>query len=79
MLVAGGHGGGAGWWVGLVGRWGLVAVRRLLWCKMADAQLHEALRCWSVGLFTEERTLRERLQWVKKREAQVVWREVSLI
>ena len=51
----------------------------MLWYKMADAQLREALRCRSVHLFTEERTLRERLQWVKKHEAQAAWREVSLI
>ena len=46
---------------------------------VADAQLHKALHCRRVRLFTEERTLRERLQWVEKREAQAAWREVSLI
>ena len=40
--------GGAGWWVGLVGRWGLVAgfvLQRLFWCEMAKkfSKLCEAL------------------------------------
>ena len=46
---------------------------------VADARLHKALHRRSVGLFTEEKTLRERLQWVEKREAQAAWREVSLM
>jgi len=45
----------------------------------ADAGLREALRRWNVRLFTEERALRERVQYVEKREAQAAWREVSLI
>lgn len=46
---------------------------------VADARLHKALHRRSVDLFTEEKTLRERLQWVEKREAQAAWREVSLM
>ena len=46
---------------------------------MLEQWLHKALHCRRVRLFTEERTLRERLQWVEKREAQAAWREVTLI
>ena len=46
---------------------------------LLEQWLHKALHRQSVGLFTEERTLRERLQWVERRKAQAAWREVSLI